>query len=54
MLDEIEKKHVEKGIKKLKDSPASVIGLLGLTSIVGISAYHYRKKPADMKTSMYM
>jgi hypothetical protein len=54
MLDAVEKANEEKVVDKVRNAPASFIGLLGLTGIVGFSAYHYKKKPADMKTSLYM
>jgi hypothetical protein len=54
MSDIIAKQKEERVINKLRNSPSTMIGLLGLSSIVGFSVYHYRKKPADMKTSLYM
>jgi hypothetical protein len=54
MSDLIEKNKQNTFVNKVKQKPAGLAGLLGLGSVVAYAVYHYKKKPADMKPSVYM
>ncbi|XP_043192921.1 HIG1 domain family member 1C-like [Amphibalanus amphitrite] len=40
--------------RKIKESPFMVAGLVGLTGIVGYNLYNLRRRPKDMKMSVYL